>query len=233
MSENVPLAAEYALRLLDGEELLEARRRLAGDPAFADEVAWWEDKLAPFFDEIGEEAPPSDLWQRIVGRLDDPAPALLALKRQVTRWRAGTAAAAAAAAILFGLPLRPQPPLPVPTPVQTEAAPVLVASLVGEDAPEALTVAYRPDTRQLVITPARVAAPASRARELWLIPEGQQPISLGLVGNQGVQRRTISATLAGAFARGATSALSDEPAGGSPTGQPTGAVLAAGGLDTV
>jgi anti-sigma-K factor RskA len=113
------------------------------------------------------------------------------------------------------------------------AAPILVASLVGEEAPEALTVAYRPDTRQLVINPARVAAPANRDRQLWLIPEGQQPVSLGLVNERGVQRRVVPAAVAALFARGATIALSDEPTGGSPTGQPTGAVLAAGGLDSV
>ena len=229
----MPLAAEYVLRLLEGEELLEARRLLASDPAFAAEVAWWEEKLSPLFDEIADEVPSPDLWQRIVGRVDEPAPTLLAMKRQVTRWRAATAAAAAAAAILLGLQLRPQTPVQVPGPVQSQAAPVLVASLVGEEAPEALTVAFRPDTRELVISPARIATPANRDRQLWLIPEGRQPVSLGLVEERGVQRRVVPVEVAAFFARGGTIAVSDEPIGGSPTGQPTGAVLAAGGLDSV
>lgn len=232
MSDHMPLAAEHALRLLEGEDLLEARRRVAADPAFAAEVAWWEERLAPLFEEFADEAPSPELWSRITRRLDQPGDNVLTLRRQVTRWRSATAAAAVAAAVLLGLQLRPDPPLPVPVP-QAQPSPLLVASLVGEEAPEALTVAYRPDSRELVITPARVVAPADRARQLWLIPEGGQPISLGLVASEGIQRRVLAPDVGARFASGATIAVSDEPSGGSPTGQPTGAVLAAGGLGNV
>jgi anti-sigma-K factor RskA len=68
---------------------------------------------------------------------------------------------------------------------------------------------------------------------LWLIPEGGQPLSLGVVSAEGVQRRVLEPALALRFAAGATVAVSDEPEGGSPTGQPTGDVLAAGSLSTV
>ena len=66
MSDEIPLAAEYVLRLLDGEELIEARRRVAEEAAFADEVAWWEERLAPLFDEIGAKTPSAELWPRII-----------------------------------------------------------------------------------------------------------------------------------------------------------------------
>jgi anti-sigma-K factor RskA len=233
MSERMPLAAEHALRLLEGEELMEARALFASDPAFAAEVAWWEEKLAPLFDEIAGEAPSPALWARVTRQLDEPAPAVLAMKRKLTGWRIATGAAAAAAAVLLGLQLRPDAPVPLPRPKQARPAPLLLASLAGEDAPEALTVAFRPDSRTLVITPARIVVPGERVRQLWLIPEGGTPISLGLVAPEGVQRRVIAAEVAARFAAGATIAVSDEPSGGSPTGQPTGAVLAAGSLGTV
>ncbi|GAA3999556.1 anti-sigma factor [Sphingomonas humi] len=233
MSDDLTLAAEYVLRLLEGEELLDARRRLAADPAFASEVAWWEARLGPLYEEFGEEAPSRELWSRIVRRLDQPGDNVVTLKRQLARWRAAAAGAAVAAAVLLGLQLRPDTPLPAPAPQERPAAPLLVASLVGKEAPEALTVAYRADTRELVITPARVEAPANRARQLWLIPAGGQPISLGLVASEGIQRRVIAVGIARRFADGGTIAVSDEPTGGSPTGQPTGAVLAAGNLGTV
>lgn len=233
MSERLPLAAEHALRLLEGEEAMDARRLVASDPAFAAEVAWWEEKLAPLFAEIADQPAPADLWERVTARLDQPLPAVAALKRQVVRWRIATGAAAAAAAVLLALQLRPDAPPPVAVPGQERAAPLLVASLVGAEAPEALTVAFRPSSRELVITPARVEAPAGRTRQLWLIPQGGKPLSLGLVAREGVQRRTLDQALAARFAEGATIAVSDEPVGGSPTGQPTGAVLAAGGLGTV
>ncbi len=44
------LAAEYALGLLEGEELLAARGREASDPVFAAAVAWWQDRLAYLLD---------------------------------------------------------------------------------------------------------------------------------------------------------------------------------------
>lgn len=237
MTDDVPLAAEYVLRLIDGEELLEARRRMASDPDFAAEVAWWEERLAPLFDELADETPSPELWSRIVRRLDerrleDRRGDVVALKRQVTRWRIAATAAALAASLLLALQLRPEAPIPAPRP-PTQPAPLLVASLAGEEAPEALTVAYRPDRRELVITPARIEAPSGRARQLWLIPAGGQPVSLGLVGSEGVQRRLVTADIGARFASGGTVAVSDEPTGGSPTGQPTGAVLAAGELSRV
>lgn len=237
MSDEIPLAAEYVLRLLDGEELLEARRRIAEDAAFAGEVAWWEERLAPLFDEIGEERPSAELWPRIVERLQGTGGEVVQLKRQVTLWRGASGALGIAAAVLLMLQLRPDAPQPAPLPAPRSevppAAPLLVASLAGTEAPEALTVAYRGDRRELIITPARIEAPAGRARQLWLIPEGGQPISLGLVASEGVQRRTLAPAVASRFASGGTIAVSDEPTGGSPTGQPTGAVLAAGGLASV
>lgn len=236
MNEQSRLAAEYVLRLLQGEELMEARRRIASDPDFAADVAWWEARLAPLFDEVGEEPVSPQLWQRIAEELEGGSGGtVVQLRRQLSRWRAGAVAAAAAAAVLLAIQLRPEPPAPsIPTrPNAAQPAPLLVASLAGEEAPEAMTVAYRPETRELVITPARIAAPAERTRELWLIPEGGQPLSLGLVSADAIQRRTLTPTLAARFAAGATVAVSDEPEGGSPTGQPTGAVLAAGSLSTV
>lgn len=229
MTAELPLAAEYVLRLLEGEDLLAARARVADDPVFAAEVAWWEDRLAPLFDEFADEQPSAELWSRILRRLEEPADNVIALKHKLARWRATAAAVAVAATILLALQLRPQPPLPAPVP-QAQPAPLLVASLAGDDAPEALTVAYRPATRELVIAPARIEAPNGRVRQLWLIPAGGQPISLGLVAKDGIQRRFVVVQIAGQFADGGTIAVSDEPTGGSPTGQPTGTVLASGSL---
>jgi anti-sigma-K factor RskA len=59
------LAAEFALGLLDGDELREARRRALSDPDFASQVARWRGSLAPLHLEIDEESPPIDLWNRI------------------------------------------------------------------------------------------------------------------------------------------------------------------------
>jgi anti-sigma-K factor RskA len=235
VTEHSALAAEYVLRLLVGEDLLEARRLLATEPAFSAEVALWEERFAPLFDEIEDVRASPEVWQRIQERIDARSTEnVVALRRQLFRWRAGAAVAASAAAVLLLFQLQPQRARDVPVrPDVARPAPLLLASLAGEEAPEALTVAYRPVTRELVITPARIEAPADRARELWLIPQGARPISLGVVGATGTQSHILPASLATRFAAGATIAVSDEPAGGSPTGQPTGSVLAAGSLSAV
>jgi anti-sigma-K factor RskA len=198
MSERDLLAPEHVLRLLEGEELMEAGRLAASDPAFAAEAAVWEERLAPLFDDISDEAPSVDAWERIVRRLDGTTDrTVVALRRKLARWRAGAVAAAIAAAVLLLLQLAPASRAPVPAPAQpTQPAPLLVASLAGAGAPEALTVAFSPETAELVVTSAPVEASGGRARQLWLIPPRAQPISLGLIEPDGVQRREVRAGIA-------------------------------------
>jgi anti-sigma-K factor RskA len=233
MTERDFLAAEHALRLLEGEALLEARRLVAEDPNFAAEVGAWEQRLSPWLDGIPEEAPSDIAWEEILRRLDGEkaSSTVVALRRRVKAWRAGTAVAAAAAAVLLMVQLAPSTRDPRPAPVEKAApARLLVASLAAENAADALTVTFLPKSRELVVTPARLAAASGRIRELWLIPAGGRPISLGVIGSDTVQRRSLPVELARDFRADATIAISDEPAGGSPTGQPTGEVLATGTL---
>ena len=64
--------------------------------------------------------------------------------------------------------------------------------------------------------------------ELWLIPPGDKLHSLGLIDpNRAV---TISVPKNLHISRDAVLAVSLEPVGGSPTGQPTGPVIANGKL---
>ncbi len=63
---------------------------------------------------------------------------------------------------------------------------------------------------------------------MWLIAGDDAPVSLGVLPD-GPVRLAIAPDLRPRLA-GATLAISDEPPGGSPTGQPSGAVLATGPL---
>ena len=65
--------------------------------------------------------------------------------------------------------------------------------------------------------------------QLWLIPEGAAPIPLAVLPEEGGIDVVLSDALA-ALASNGTFAISDEPPGGSPTGAPTGSVLATGAL---
>ena len=239
MTERDQLAAEHALRLLEGEERLEALRLMASDPAFAAAVAEWEERLAPLFGEIGEEAPGPEMWARIRQAIEAQSERsqVVALQRRVARWRWGTAAAgamAAALALFVVVDSTRHLPAPAPAPAPApEPAPVLVASVTGTDQTAHLTVAFEPRTGELLVSPGELAAAAGRAHELWIIPADGTPRSLGLVDSDAPQRHRLTPQLASHFQSDATVAVSVEPAGGSPTGLPTGPVIATGTLTRV
>ncbi|HVF82683.1 MAG TPA: anti-sigma factor [Sphingomicrobium sp.] len=237
MTEREILAAEHALRLLEGEELLQARALEASEPAFAAEVRAWEARLSPLLDEIAPVELGPELWQRIERSLDRSAPnsEIIAMRRKVRRWQ-GAAALSAAAAVALALlavpPLLQQPAAPTPTPVE-EPAPILIASLDEENLPGSVAVTFVPAAGELLVAASAIEARAGRSHELWIIPEGGSPISLGVVATDRPAKRRVPAALVAQFRTGATVALSLEPTGGSPTGQPTGPVLATGNLQAV
>ncbi|MDX1636239.1 MAG: anti-sigma factor, partial [Marinobacter sp.] len=61
--------------------------------------------------------------------------------------------------------------------------------------------------------------------ELWIVPESGNPLSLGVVPVGGVYQVTLTDEARQALSSSRTLAISLEPAGGSPTGAPTGPIL--------
>lgn len=232
------LAAEFALGLLTGQELLTARGRAASDPAFAAAVEAWELRLAPLLDAVPQAEPPADLWERIERRLNETPAAgadVIRLERSARRWRgiAGlTTALAASLALVLALRVA-QPDAPVPVPQQPAAERTMAASLASEDGAATLAVAFEPDRGTMVVTPTRMLPASGHDHELWLIPAGGTPVSLGLVRAGVPQRHRLPEGLAGSVSTEAQVALSVEPTGGSPTGQPTGPVIASAALTRI
>jgi len=229
-------AAEYALGLLDAQAMREARVLAATDPEFAEAVARWESRLAPLFDEVPAAEPAHDMWARIE-RAIPVLPAgdenVVQIGRSLRRWRSfagGMTAIAASLAVLVGYQAMREGPVPIPA---TRPAPVLVASLSSEQANTSLSVAYEPRRFSLLVTPGQLTGAPGHDHELWIIPAGGSPVSLGLVRAGAPARIQVPARLAPHFRSRSTIALSVEPVGGSPTGQPTGPVVAAGELVTI
>ena len=233
------LAAEYSLGLLEGRERARAERLLATDAAFREAVGRWSGRLAPLLEEVEAASPPSGVWDRIEGAIDSrpasPAPVEPALgsnvhllRRKVNLWRGYSAAATAlAASLALFLVTRPPAEAPPPPP----AAAPLIAVMEAEGSPAKLVATYDPDSRMLFVAPAAgVAAVPGHAHELWLIPADGKPRPMGLLEPGAPRRVAIPAVLLGEVKAEATLALSVEPAGGSPTGQPTGPIVAAGKL---
>ena len=216
------LAAEYALGVLDGAERLGAERRAASDPAFAREVEAWQDRLGALVVEIAGEQPAPHVWAGVARRLDGSANVVeLRLRRSLNLWRGATAAAGAIAAALALVVVWPHS-TPAPAPVLTAR---LAATAKG---PTVFVAFYDPGRKAIVLTPASVNAAEGRSPELWLIPAGGKPIPLGVAAFESSVQMIPTASMAGVGA--GTLAVSVEPEGGSPTGQPTGPVIATGQL---
>jgi anti-sigma-K factor RskA len=228
------LAAEYALGLLEGDAFGEARRRAASDPDFATEVARWRGRLAPLHDEFDEVAPPVGLWRRISATVERTGAAndnAAILRRSARIWRSATAAmtAVAASLALFML-LEPRSGIAPPTPVQQPASAPMVAML-GDQGAMKVVASWDPAARQLVLAvPGEMPADPKHSHELWIIPSGGKPRSLGTMPDAKQTHMRLAEALASLLQQGATIAISVEPRGGSPTGAPTGPVVASGAL---
>jgi anti-sigma-K factor RskA len=223
-----PLAGEYVLGVLDAAERADAERRIAAEPAFARAVTWWENHLIPLAAEIGAVEPSTGLWPRISNLIVGPPKT--GVMNNVRLWQglsAGAVAVAAATLVFVALP-KPTPPPPVaPPPVVVQAAQVAVIGDPTTKQPRFVATLDHA-TDQLVITPVNLAMPTGRDAELWIIPEGAAPISLGVIPTGEAKRIATPPGLKAEGTYTATLAVTDEPLGGSPTGAPTGSIRAAG-----
>jgi anti-sigma-K factor RskA len=213
-------AAEYVLGLLGAAERRRVEQRLSREPAFASEVAFWEHRLGGLADAVAPVSPPQATWSRIEAAIPT-APRRASVWQSVSFWRgfaiasATLAAASIAALVYIGL-------------VPAARAP-LMATLSGNAGQPNFVAAVTASGDSLVIVPAALLTNDPRAFELWLIPTGEtRPRSLGLVQPGQPIKLEIPPDLAGRLTPDATLAVSLEPPGGSPTGQPTGPVIAAG-----
>jgi anti-sigma-K factor RskA len=217
------LAAECALGVLDGDELGEARRLIAADAGFRDAVARWSGGLAPMLDEVAPEAPSATLRRRIESAIDGaPGQAgnVVQLRRRVSLWR-GVSALTTALAACLAIVLAVQPPRTV------------LVAMVGSDTPMKVVASWSPDGRQLVLAVAGTMPQDPRhSHQLWVIPAGGQPRSLGTMPATKQTHMQLADALAALMQQGATIAISVEPPGGSPTGAPTGPVVATGKLQS-
>lgn len=241
------LAAEYVLGLLDATARRAAQLRLQHDDTFAAQVAAWELHFSPWLAGIAPVEPTADAWPRIRNALwshelpkRGAADARPSLWRRLPFWRGlaggGFAVAAASLVALFVGLRQPPGPVPAPQPVATTtptpaqpAAMPMVVSLRHDDGSMAYSATV--DAQTGVITLVPVSMPKGpRVPELWMIDSGGTPHSLGLLAVDHAMHIVMPKQFLPETVPNAVFAVSMEPQGGSPTGQPTGPVVARGSL---
>ncbi len=220
--DDAALAAEFALHLLEPGERAAFEERLAVEPHLQALVRQWDADFAGLAAEVPPVAPPRRLKKAIDKRLHGPGIGPDGTPLWM-RWRVGIGAALLALlvglAVLFGDVLAPVPD-----------GPVYRAELAAEDRALVVLASLDAATGVLAVDHVQGAPPPGRVLELWLIAEGAAaPVSLGVFADEGATRLTVPAALRPQF-EGGTLAVSDEPPGGSPTGTPTGSVLATGAV---
>lgn len=241
-------AGEYVLGVLDAQMRLQAQARIASDQGFAGLVAQWEERFSAWVTRGEPVAPSAHVWPRIRTELGWTAVASTptGLWDSVGFWRGATALAAAAsvAAIVFGL--RGPSPAPLPQQVVVQQLPPPIAPQAEEAAARPVTVLAADDgttgwiasidasKRKVLMVPVPKPADADgKVDELWIIPAGQAPISLGFVSNEKAHSIEIPDSIRTALVAGSILAVTLEVQEGMPHAAPAGPIVAKGAIVTI
>ncbi len=233
------LAAEYVLGTLRGAARTRFQRLVTRDAGLRAAVEGWQARLVPIAAAIEPVLPPKRVWENIVARTAaSPAAAKKSgLWESLAFWRnLGLVASGASTALLAAIVVfAPDAPRHAPAPqfVRVPASELPAAYFAVLSDPKShrpvLAVSATRNSDQLVVKrlDASIVVPG-KSLELWALPTGGAPQSLGVVAAQ--EKHTIKLKAVADTALGETPllAISLEPPGGSPTGAPTGPVLYTG-----
>ncbi|MFC0341397.1 anti-sigma factor [Paracoccus niistensis] len=223
MSTDMDSRADaFVLGLLDERIEAELEAALADDPAWTAAVARARDRLLPLDMTAAELPGAATLWDRIAPQLGHaelarpsaPAPANDA--RPPRRWL--PVGIAAAAGVLAGALLGAS---------WFSADPVVIAVLMDDtDNPTAVVEDFGASDARIRFVRS-VAVPEGRQMQVWTLPSAETgPVSLGLLMD--ATGADLDPPRLPAPANGQLYEITLEPLGGSPTGRPTGAILAKG-----
>ncbi|PJE56711.1 anti-sigma factor [Marinomonas sp. BSi20584] len=241
------LAAEYVLGTLDKDERDAVEARRVNDPVLDQAIVNWQAHLAGLNDYVQDAEPRKDLFNDILAKLDQridnkamndkslhdtlmstaaASSAVVvemeAMRIKLKRWRfSALGASAIAACLAIFMVVKP----PIAPSIQANAP--FVAVFQADDKQPAFIMSLDIETRQLTVRPVTAQGQAAgKTYQLWIKADeiGPTPRSLGLLANVStpIQKQI---NYDPAVIRHATFGISVEPAGGSPTGVPTGPAI--------
>jgi anti-sigma-K factor RskA len=217
------IAAEYALGLLSLSERANLASRIEHDQFFARLVQTWEERLHPLSEGYQSQELPKTVKAALDGRLFGVEPKNHPASHwwsSLALWRAATAITALALLLTIALP-----ELSPPSPTQR-----LVAQLTTESGEVTYLAVYDSDARSVSLAHLKGTPSPDHVFELWIAKGTEAPISLGILADGRKLDVAIDAKISELMTNAAHMAISLEPAGGSPTGQPTGPIQALGDL---
>lgn len=212
------LAAEYTLGTLRGRARRRFERLCLASAAARSAVYRWEDHWSALSRRVPPVEPSPQVWAAVSRRLfgDDAVSGATPPIRRRRTWQLAVAASLVAVALITGLIIRQLAPPPLQT----------LAVLSTDTAHPVWRLERRlPLTALIVEVVGTVPPAAGKSYELWALPRGEAPVSLGLLPAAGRAERTLSERQRTALLAADKVAVSVEPAGGSPTGSPTGPIV--------
>jgi anti-sigma-K factor RskA len=213
-------AGEYVLGVLDSDQKARFEALLAVSHDLRNDVDSWREHLHLFNERLDPKTPPKEVWQRIT-----QATGALPLRwwQRLGAWQT-MAAGFGAMAIALGL-LWQQAAL--------NTLPLGEAVFVVQDESQTpgwiISATAKGELIVQTVQPTQLGR--EQTGELWLIADGT-PVSLGLLPDQGSYRLQPSAALREQLFT-ADLAVSIEPQGVAPAGQPTGPIIEHGRLTPV
>ena len=221
-------AAELALGVLDGAERAAALRRLVAEPDFAREVEQWRNHFALLFAGVAESPAPEGVWPKVEQEIGPRGVVAIPTQREGNMWKPAALAASIAALVMTAVVFRPVEAPPVQ---QAPSAP-MIAAMALTDKSASHPAIYDADAG-MVKMPGPMPIPEGRSAQLWAIEGEHAPMPLGTFRETAPGMFVAEAKMGAVVRAGTTLAISIEPMGGSPTGAPTGPVIASGMLTKV
>ncbi|MFX1673986.1 anti-sigma factor [Paraburkholderia sp. A2WS-5] len=234
-SDDELRCAEYALGVLDSDSRRALEREVLRNAALRARLDTWLTRFAPLAADLPVIDPPPRVWTRIQRDLGFLPISTTPRARggwwnDVGLWRWLGIGASAAALVLLAVNLVTLREVQRPAAVVAQNG-YMVATIARSDGVAHWTATVDVRRARMVIVPAVHPQVASgRSTELWLIPPGEKPIALGIFPSDAPASMPLPAHILAQMSTRAVLAVSVEPQGGSPTGQPTGPVIATGAM---
>jgi len=228
------LAAELVLGVLDSTQRRSLQARADADRAFAERVAYWERRFAPWLSDIEPVEPPARAWTRICQRLGwkDRDSASSSPRGSLAFWRtvAVFSALVAVVAIWAALLRPPQPLGPTEKILEPEMVRRAVTPLRRDDGSPAWMVSIDRSRGTVLVVPVPTRPDSQgRAPQLWVIPPGKAPQWVASVSSDMSETVTVPSEVRASLVAGSVLAISLEPAGLA-TEAPTGPIVAKGSI---